>query len=812
MKSKRNLFTAGSLVFFLTFLLWSVIAFKNTYRVEDFQFLTVVINNNTTTKSQILLIDKPPFITQFISKANNLGQVAVRFNTFRKVNDDKLRFTLIEVGKTAPYYSAIYKTDQFQNGKLFPFGFPTISDSKNKKYEINISSTKGNINDKVEVINDGIITKHTYIRSELKSPISVLDFLVSKASSMAFNLTTIDVFMLFTPLVFFLLLFFINKSLFNIVLIEWSHLCSVVRTRVSLKRYISWNRRWEIEMVLFYCYFFWYAIAMRYITQLPLIIPIQIPLLVFFLSLIVKIKVHKIINFVKTHFLLLIPTAIFSVIRLTFFDHIPHWDGNIFVNEIRSSTDALTVSLTSLGKDYFWGGGHPTMGYGSYMSIGQLFFPNNLYIIHLQNLILGVMSIIAFYGITRILLKRSSLTSSLLTLLFAINPLFIATSLTPNMDYPVLCFFVIALYFLLKDKLVLFAFISALMVLSKEVGFMLYLMLLMGLLAPYIAFKVGFLDKYFKRITKSGISKSLLILGYILYLVFPISVFGFQYLASGGTIWNGNYYVKPYISFLFHPLLFFPRIFEVSVMNFAWILTIIILIGFIKYFRKNKFKVNSSMSNAISLSLTCLLFVGVNCFYNTFTHPRYLIVSVFFISILSAYGLVSIKKSVRYLPIGIITVLFFFSIYYTIDPVSKFVFGTFSWGNKTLLKIGDPIQARCDSMVYNTEFIYIDRLYQKFRKQESQYIGMVISNELNGVDGTQNWWMRHFDYSPTMVASELSKNVPDGNVYYLFLPWLSENIDNGIDTVKKYYSIEETGVIEQNGYWLRFYKLKKLVR
>ncbi|MBI5045172.1 MAG: hypothetical protein HZC02_04550 [Candidatus Levybacteria bacterium] len=80
-----------------------------------------------------------------------LGIISVRFNTFRRISEDSLIFRIKEKGQKNWYYQNIYKTDQFQNNELFPFGFPPISNSRGKTYVFEIESKKGKPGDAVAV-------------------------------------------------------------------------------------------------------------------------------------------------------------------------------------------------------------------------------------------------------------------------------------------------------------------------------------------------------------------------------------------------------------------------------------------------------------------------------------------------------------------------------------------------------------------------------------------------------------------------------------------------------------------------------------
>lgn len=122
--------------------------------------------------SEILAGEKKS--AQFRAQNDYLGIVAVRFNTFSKINDDYLLFRIKEKGSNKWYYENKYKVDQFQNNQLFPFGFPVISDSMGKTYVFEIESLHGESKNAVALssIEPVFVTKYQYPRTEILGDIT----------------------------------------------------------------------------------------------------------------------------------------------------------------------------------------------------------------------------------------------------------------------------------------------------------------------------------------------------------------------------------------------------------------------------------------------------------------------------------------------------------------------------------------------------------------------------------------------------------------------------------------------------------------
>ena len=106
---------------------------------------------------------------EFTARENNLGIISVRFNTFKRINDDSLLFRIKENGGKKWYYEGSYKVDQFQLDDLFTFGFPIIPNSNSKKYQFELQSTKGRRGNAVAIsrTNPIFVTKYQFTKELL---------------------------------------------------------------------------------------------------------------------------------------------------------------------------------------------------------------------------------------------------------------------------------------------------------------------------------------------------------------------------------------------------------------------------------------------------------------------------------------------------------------------------------------------------------------------------------------------------------------------------------------------------------------------
>jgi len=151
------------------------------------------------------------FKGEFVAQDNNLGIVAVRFETYIRPPyqyEDQLLFKLREKGAKSWYYQNIYRSGLVYDVPFFPFGFPQISNSKGKAYQFEITTLNTNAINKLSISNRKPIlqSKYKYIGKELlHNKSEFIRFLIIKFSN-AFK--TPDVlfssFIYLLPLLFYL--------------------------------------------------------------------------------------------------------------------------------------------------------------------------------------------------------------------------------------------------------------------------------------------------------------------------------------------------------------------------------------------------------------------------------------------------------------------------------------------------------------------------------------------------------------------------------------------------------------------------------
>lgn len=119
---------------------------------------------------------------KFRAVENNLGIIAIRFQTFDRINSDIFIFRIKEQGSSGWYYENEYESSKFGGYPLFPFGFPIIADSKGKDYYFELESLAGKPTEAVAIKTEEpvIVTTHKFTVNQLLSDKKVLFLFASQ--------------------------------------------------------------------------------------------------------------------------------------------------------------------------------------------------------------------------------------------------------------------------------------------------------------------------------------------------------------------------------------------------------------------------------------------------------------------------------------------------------------------------------------------------------------------------------------------------------------------------------------------------------
>jgi hypothetical protein len=561
--------------------------------------------------------------------------------------------------------------------------------------------------------------------------------------------------------------------------------------------------------------------------------------------------------------LILLLLAGYFVIRCFYLDAVPRWDASRYwvglahaivrIQAVPTPAELPGILLETLNVF-----GHPAMGYYFLLTLGQLIdFPNQ-WIINLTNILLAMFSIGCFYLILRRFFGREEHLPEVLlaTAAYAFEPLFFATSIFLNLDFPLLVFLTAALCSLVYGRYGLFSLASLFMIFSKEPGILFYaamagapvlhaVRVLAGDLRdrrrplPGLLFTAGYpagnRDDALPATWPAATRRALLILlpgvVFLVYMVLRrgalwVDVAGLKFDSSG---WN---------CFGFNGRVMLNRLGEIFVLDFHWVAALVLTVCLALVLGRRILSRSDDGGEPEKLPAAAgflipspfvasfAIFVAFNLLYITFIIPRYVVEGGFFLLLFDFFALRAAfpRRSSRLAILALLFGLFFVQTFRTVDPLSKLAFGRAPFGPHEILQIDSPGEAVGNGFVYNSEFTMVDKLFNRMQKAMPMSPDTVLiawdadryyawfQNGTVYVDATTLdrtvRWKNSFRYNVLNIYDLTADNAPL-EAYYLYMPWLSvfSNEEAELAQVRTLYTVSAPTTIDIQGYFLRYYRL-----
>lgn len=526
----------------------------------------------------------------------------------------------------------------------------------------------------------------------------------------------------------------------------------------------------------------------------------------------------------------------YIVLILLYIDFVPFFDGGTFFSDLIGATNNTQLDLFKYSSL-----GHPSILYFFYSSLWQKINPGNSQLLHLGNLILGIMAIFCFKQIANILVpKKMEFEKIIATSIFAFFPVFTISTLNFNLDFGLTCFYILFLFLLLTKKSPALIALSGLFLLfTKEPGIVLYSLSILF----YFLLDVLYGRKIMLNSSKFFNGMLLLFpeIAYISYVFYKENVL--KLAANWGAQGELANFIKGLINPDFHHLTFITYNLGIFVVSFNWLITITIfawsILFLVSAFIKKdivKIRSHSEQKNIIFLILSFIIFWYVFTSYKHFVNLRYFLplnVLLIFIFLSTIFSIKHIL--VRRIIMVVVFTLIFLSNFQTIDPLTKKTFGTFKFGNHEMLYITSvtnelPPYGR-DQIVYNLQAAQLHYLlndafaYIKPKANTSflTYQWTDWGNIYSQLDN--NSYRRTFlskntfrpNYIPYYINEKQSQIInldPKPKVlYYIDIPFFRDSkktlyslvsllAENGF-----FYKIDRTIIKNKLGYSLDIYKL-----
>lgn len=685
--------------------------------------------------SQAKLLKGESVKFEFTAVADNLGTVEISINNYSRINTDKLDFKLKDKSSSSWVYQGLYETSMMDAGQPFPFGFPIIPNSKGRTYQIELKSLQGSEGNFVGInssISKFFKAKYFYSKEYFKQNPVAL-------------------------LAFFLLKF--NEIVGYFTTIQKITLMSALTT----------------------------------LTGLFLIIYDRLELIP---KLNKKIKLRFDLGLIVT-----IAAYVFS--HLKFLDYSQYWDSDWYLQLLISAVNSLrSIPANNLGLlietfvTNFNFLGHTSMLYSGYLAIGQLLFPNNIYVLNIQNMLLGIVGIIGFRKIMEDLFPKKVWENTLFTLIFAFNPLFYATTISLNTDMPTLVFSLLVIYAFLQNNLVSILLSSAFLIFSKETGIIIYLSILLSYLLTLGIKKIKINFKNLPAV----LTYLLPFLLFLLYYLFTKgNIHSYDSVSNTGNSYEFKWDNNGFFTFGINSKNLLIRSFQMFLMNFGWVGVLLLTISLIRsfFYKKSIFKFFSSEQRDKLLFMLCsyLPFITMTLLFLTMDFSRYVVPVVFFNVLILRISIEYLLDRSRYkypLIVFIIT-LTVIQVYKPIDPSASLIFGkSFIGKNESSKLFGFR-----DGLVYNTQFYFIDPLSKKIEKEIEGYPVVI--------DASAEYYFKRIKH----VSTVRDRNyLNESSLVYIYVPWL-EDVNGGLGVLTKDYTVIKDITVDYQGYYVTIYFLRK---
>lgn len=683
----------------------------------------------------------------FQSEHANLGVIEILFNNFGKINNDKLLFRIKEQGTNDWYYENTYATSLMDSAQYFPFGFPVINNSKNKNYLITITSISGKKDDAVSISNEKKYFQAKYIFSK--------DYLLKNKNEIPY---------------------FIKNKLQNYT-------------------YYIENSEWMLAFFIFLTPVAFWLITRKLFPKFDKQIANNIN----------NLKIN-----IKNNWPLLLILAISIISRIKYLDYSHYWDGATY-------WFSFMANLGNIKNTFLSGGnilrsllenlnilGHPSMGYMFYMSIGQLISNGDEIIFNIQNMLLALGATIGFYNIVKYFFPKNNIENYLITFIFTFSPLIYATSIFFNLDFPLLVFEVLMISALIYKKYFWVVVWSLLLIFSKETGILIYFSFMSIFIFLFSIFKLF----NFKKMNKFQIIS--FIIPTLIFTLYMIFTKGMIWSSLGSTsILSGSLFkceLSSMFCFKFSKSNIETILHEVFKMNFSWIMTIIIFLGFTNWIinllkDKNKevFLSKEKKIWFIVHILTFNIFVVFNLLFFVMPFPRYIVAGVYFlifIFYITIQYLFKDKKILRLMILTCLSILSFIQVFKSLDPYASLLVKSIIKGDN----ISSPLPSLRDAMVYNVEFVNLEKL-------ERLVIEELIDKPPVVIDARAEYLFKDMKYAGTLSSLETLRNVGFNKLTYVFFPWF-DPLDNSLNGISEFYKPIFYKTVSYEGYSVDIYNLE----
>ncbi|MDY3918784.1 MAG: hypothetical protein SOZ59_07240 [Candidatus Limivivens sp.] len=432
-------------------------------------------------------------------------------------------------------------------------------------------------------------------------------------------------------------------------------------------------------------------------------------------------------KWIKENRVFLILAIGYSFLYLFRCGQVPRWDSEWYFYDLRSACSNYDFTLKSFVENFRLSN-HLSWGYAIFLSIGTFWMPDNPFGIQLINLVLYLFALYFVYKILLITFPGLGKKNAVIGCLFVVcEPMALGIATEINLDFGLLVFAIYVWYMHMKNQRILFLFFSILLVNTKETGIIILAGYFIGYLSSRFFCSKGSISKRIHTVVKNPMFvDGVIIAGIFLAEVLVVFCSGsFRLWGTGGNtgasslsfvFGNQDDILNVFCLFNFHYI--WLKIKTIFFMNFNWIMTVILCITIIYCFIKRKRIWKYLPEEYAGFYGAVIVFFIFSVSYVTHNNPRYNLFMVFALFYSGALILLWIFQHYK----KFITIcfaflaLFLMESYTTVDPLTMLMFDNYSTddeGTKIVLPAWNNNQYLADTTVYNTQFHYLDKAFDK---------------------------------------------------------------------------------------------------
>ncbi|HEY2850006.1 MAG TPA: hypothetical protein VGI97_09020 [Gemmatimonadaceae bacterium] len=406
----------------------------------------------------------------------------------------------------------------------------------------------------------------------------------------------------------------------------------------------------------------------------------------------------------------LVTALVFIGILVPELHYVPIWDGRVYA---LCAINAASHGLAGLSLESLRCGGHPTQAFIGILAMSQLIRFGDIAALHITNIVLGL----AALACIRVVLARlfpdpaHATRLDIVTALCAVHPVMLSTLIQPNVDFGVYVFFFATLAALLSGRLWWAAVAGTLLCFSKETGVLAY-GVAAGLYVLFFAIGKNRPADRAPRVRAMWMTSLPLML-------FGVHVVWWNATHLQSAVWTQTW--QQGSQYGFHFFDFTDATFRsyaagIFVIGFMWVISALIaadlLRGGVRLARRlpSRPVPGADPARVAYVATLTLVLAYLLTSYRTWTNLRYFAL-LYPLVVIVGYASIVRLAIPRRAAVGILCAagfLFAVSIYRSVDPLARLMYGTFSTGEHDMYRMASinqeyPGPGR-DELVYNLQF------------------------------------------------------------------------------------------------------------